>query len=73
MLFGGTQHQGDAEYLGEEANNLHGVPMQINKTVRRALHIESPMQEAVIEYVRRVSKHCSYDALERQGAIAAEL
>ena len=31
MLFGGTQHQGDAEYLGEETNDLHGVPMQINK------------------------------------------
>ena len=31
------------------------------------------MQEAAIEYVRRVSEHCFYDALERQGVIVAEL
>ena len=28
---GGTLHQCAAEYLGEDTNDLHGVPMQINK------------------------------------------
>ena len=49
------------------------VPCKAAKTIRRALQIESPMQEAVVEYVCRVSEHCSYDALERQGVIVAEL
>ena len=49
------------------------APCKSTKTVRRALLIESPMQEAAIEYVRRVSEHCFYDALETQGVIVAEL
>ena len=69
----GTQHEGAAEYLAAETNDLHGGPMQTNKKIRRALRIESPMQEAAIEYVRRVSEHCFYDALERQGVIVGEL
>ena len=31
------------------------------------------MQEAVIEYMRRVSDHCAYDAVERRGVFLAEL
>ena len=40
---------------------------------QRALHVESHMQEAVIEHVRRVSEHWSYDALGRRGVIVAKL
>ena len=39
----------------------------------RALHVESHMQEAVIEHLRRVSDHWSYDALGRRGVIVAKL
>ena len=31
------------------------------------------MQEAVIEYMRRVSDHCSHDAVERRGMFVAHL
>ena len=31
------------------------------------------MQEAVIEYMRRVSDHCAYDAVKRRGLFVAEL
>ena len=31
------------------------------------------MQEAVIEYTRRVSDHCAYDAVKRRGVFVAEL
>ena len=40
---------------------------------QRAMHVESRMQEAAIEHVRRVSEHWSYDALGRRGVIVAKL
>ena len=74
MLFGGERSiNAPPSILGKRRMICMAFPCKSTKTIRRALRIESPMQEAVIEYVRRVSDHCSYDAWERRGVFAAGL
>ena len=73
MLFGGRSVAATQCILGKR--RMSGMLFHRKSTgiMLRALHIESHMQEAVIEHVRRVSEHWSYDTLGRRGVIVAKL
>ena len=69
----GAQRRGDACISGKRRMSGMLFHRKATGIMLRALHVESHMQEAVIEHVRRVSDHWSYDALGRRGVIVAKL